>query len=164
MPRIRNISERCPGDQANNRAELIVRDGAYPYHYTFAKRIPCKAISRALESSENMNAPLLIKTDSRYSMDCMHDCYNSSVVIFAHRAIRRSHQVDSQLDQERVDDLEEGACEKRRSNSIHPRSNGRAFTNGHSSEWTFSIGGAANEIRCRSHSSMSRDTLETRVT
>ncbi|TBU58267.1 ribonuclease H-like domain-containing protein [Dichomitus squalens] len=47
----RNICERCPGDQTNNRAELI-------------------AIIRVLETTPT-NRPLLIKTDSEYSIKCM---------------------------------------------------------------------------------------------
>ncbi|EMD38043.1 hypothetical protein CERSUDRAFT_82283 [Gelatoporia subvermispora B] len=46
----RNLSERCPGDQTNNRAELI-------------------AIVRALETAPEK--PLLIKTDSQYSIKCL---------------------------------------------------------------------------------------------
>ncbi|OCH92247.1 hypothetical protein OBBRIDRAFT_751722, partial [Obba rivulosa] len=45
----RNLSERCPGDPTNNRAELI-------------------AIVRALETAPEK--PLLIKTDSQYSIKC----------------------------------------------------------------------------------------------
>ncbi|KAJ7610867.1 ribonuclease H-like domain-containing protein, partial [Roridomyces roridus] len=48
----RNIAERCPGDQTNNRAELI-------------------AILRVLETTPPSQRPLMIKTDSRYSMDCL---------------------------------------------------------------------------------------------
>ncbi|KAM5531122.1 hypothetical protein V8D89_015211, partial [Ganoderma adspersum] len=47
----RNISERCPGQQTNNRAELI-------------------AIIRVLETSSR-NRPLLIKSDSDYSIKSM---------------------------------------------------------------------------------------------
>jgi len=47
----RNLAERCPGAQTNNRAELI-------------------AIARILETAPLSNRGLLIKTDSRYSMDC----------------------------------------------------------------------------------------------
>ncbi|KAL0574352.1 hypothetical protein V5O48_007594, partial [Marasmius crinis-equi] len=48
----RNIAERCPGDQTNNRAELI-------------------AISRVLESTPiNTKRRLVIKTDSKYSIQC----------------------------------------------------------------------------------------------
>ncbi|KDQ50240.1 hypothetical protein JAAARDRAFT_588769 [Jaapia argillacea MUCL 33604] len=48
-----NISERCPGDQTNNRAELI-------------------ALIRVLESTPIGTRPLLIKTDSQYSMNCVN--------------------------------------------------------------------------------------------
>ncbi|TFK46597.1 ribonuclease H-like protein [Heliocybe sulcata] len=50
----RNLSERCPGDQTNNRAELI-------------------AIARALETAPPPPTPLLIKTDSQYSLKCFHE-------------------------------------------------------------------------------------------
>ncbi|KAI0689389.1 ribonuclease H-like domain-containing protein, partial [Cytidiella melzeri] len=46
------IAERCPGAQTNNRAELI-------------------AIIRALETVPIDDAPLLIRTDSQYSMNCV---------------------------------------------------------------------------------------------
>ncbi|KAK0208946.1 ribonuclease H-like domain-containing protein, partial [Desarmillaria ectypa] len=49
----RNLAERCPGKQTNNRAELI-------------------AIVRVLEQSQAETNPLRIKTDSRYSINCMH--------------------------------------------------------------------------------------------
>ncbi|TDL21482.1 hypothetical protein BD410DRAFT_815295 [Rickenella mellea] len=48
----RNISERCPGDQTNNRAELI-------------------AIIRALESTPHSKRSLVIKTDSQYAINCL---------------------------------------------------------------------------------------------
>ncbi|KAJ3529619.1 hypothetical protein NMY22_g8928 [Coprinellus aureogranulatus] len=49
----RNIAERCPGDQTNNRAELI-------------------AILRVLETTPMSKKPLLIRSDSKYSMDCVN--------------------------------------------------------------------------------------------
>ncbi|KAI9067780.1 ribonuclease H-like protein [Trametes sanguinea] len=48
----RNICERCPGNQTNNRAELI------------------QAIIRALETAP-MDRPLIIKSDSQYSINCL---------------------------------------------------------------------------------------------
>ncbi|EAU92310.2 hypothetical protein CC1G_00529 [Coprinopsis cinerea okayama7 len=48
----RNIAERCPGDQTNNRAELL-------------------AILRVLETAPISKTPLLIKSDSQYSMNCL---------------------------------------------------------------------------------------------
>ncbi|THH17906.1 hypothetical protein EW146_g2995 [Bondarzewia mesenterica] len=48
----RNISERCPGTQTNNRAELI-------------------AIIRTLETVPISRKPLKIKTDSQYSIKCL---------------------------------------------------------------------------------------------
>ncbi|KAK7063903.1 ribonuclease H-like domain-containing protein [Favolaschia claudopus] len=50
----RNVAERCPGDQTNNRAELI-------------------AIVRVLETTPHSKKPLLIKTDSKYSIQCFED-------------------------------------------------------------------------------------------
>lgn len=50
----RNMSERCPGAQTNNRAELI-------------------AIIRLLETHLITHKPLLIKTDSSYSISCIRD-------------------------------------------------------------------------------------------
>ncbi|KAJ6623043.1 ribonuclease H-like domain-containing protein [Mycena sp. CBHHK59/15] len=50
----RNIAERCPGDQTNNRAELI-------------------AILRILETTPKSKRPLLIKSDSQYSIHCFKD-------------------------------------------------------------------------------------------
>ncbi|EGO05297.1 hypothetical protein SERLA73DRAFT_44067 [Serpula lacrymans var. lacrymans S7.3] len=47
----RNIIERCPGDQTNNRAELI-------------------AIVRILETTPTSKRTLVIKTDSQYSIKC----------------------------------------------------------------------------------------------
>ncbi|TFK79390.1 ribonuclease H-like protein, partial [Polyporus arcularius HHB13444] len=47
----RNLAERCPGGQTNNRAELI-------------------AIVRVLETTPHTKKPLLIKTDSKYSISC----------------------------------------------------------------------------------------------
>ncbi|KAH9849667.1 ribonuclease H-like domain-containing protein [Lenzites betulinus] len=49
----RNISERCPGDQTNNRAELI-------------------AIIRVLETVPIDEHPLVIKSDSQYSINCLN--------------------------------------------------------------------------------------------
>jgi len=47
----RNLAERCPGAQTNNRAELI-------------------AIVRVLETTPKSKVPLMIKTDSQYSINC----------------------------------------------------------------------------------------------
>ncbi|KZT23896.1 ribonuclease H-like protein [Neolentinus lepideus HHB14362 ss-1] len=58
----RNLSERCPGDQTNNRAELI----------TFIS-YSTQAIVRALETTPFNKKPLLIKTDSQYSIKCFHE-------------------------------------------------------------------------------------------
>ncbi|KAG1773988.1 ribonuclease H-like domain-containing protein [Suillus placidus] len=52
----RNIAERCPGDQTNNRAELI-------------------AIVRALETAPLSQRPLMIKTDSKYSIQCFESWF-----------------------------------------------------------------------------------------
>ncbi|KAK1226445.1 hypothetical protein PQX77_010529 [Marasmius sp. AFHP31] len=49
----RNLAERCPGDQTNNRAELV-------------------AIARLLESAPlDSKRRLIIKTDSQYSINCL---------------------------------------------------------------------------------------------
>ncbi|TFK78095.1 ribonuclease H-like protein, partial [Polyporus arcularius HHB13444] len=50
----RNLAERCPGGQTNNRAELI-------------------AIVRVLETTPHTKKPLLIKTDSKYSISCFRE-------------------------------------------------------------------------------------------
>lgn len=50
----RNLSERCPGRQTNNRAELI-------------------AIIRALETTPITSVPLAIKSDSKYAIKCFTD-------------------------------------------------------------------------------------------
>ncbi|EIW55852.1 ribonuclease H-like protein [Trametes versicolor FP-101664 SS1] len=50
----RNTCERCPGDQTNNRAELI-------------------AIIRVLETAPIDTHALVIKTDSSYSINCLSD-------------------------------------------------------------------------------------------
>ncbi|KIY73429.1 hypothetical protein CYLTODRAFT_428516 [Cylindrobasidium torrendii FP15055 ss-10] len=48
----RNLAERCPGRQTNNRAELT-------------------AIIRILEQSEDEEYNILVKTDSQYSINCI---------------------------------------------------------------------------------------------
>lgn len=50
----RNLCERCPGAQTNNRAELL-------------------GIIRALETAPHTDKPLLIKTDSAYCMRCVYE-------------------------------------------------------------------------------------------
>jgi len=50
----RNISERCPGDQTNNRAELI-------------------AIIRCLEMDLDPAHRMIIKTDSKYCISCVQE-------------------------------------------------------------------------------------------
>ncbi|KIK70443.1 hypothetical protein GYMLUDRAFT_273634 [Collybiopsis luxurians FD-317 M1] len=50
----RNLAERCPGDQTNNRAELY-------------------AICRVLETTPFRRSPLTIKTDSKYCIKCFND-------------------------------------------------------------------------------------------
>ncbi|KAI0646200.1 ribonuclease H-like domain-containing protein [Trametes meyenii] len=49
-----NLAERCPGNQTNNRAELI-------------------AIVRVLETAPKDKYPLVIKTDSQYSIGCFRE-------------------------------------------------------------------------------------------
>jgi len=53
----RNLAERCPGDQTNNRAELI-------------------AILRILEETPESTRPLIIKSDSKYSIKCFNEWIN----------------------------------------------------------------------------------------
>ncbi|KAK0193143.1 ribonuclease H-like domain-containing protein [Armillaria mellea] len=55
---IRNISERCPGRQSNNRAELI-------------------ALVRVHEQTMDVTTPLTIKTDSKYSINCMETWFRT---------------------------------------------------------------------------------------
>jgi len=50
----RNMKERCPGDQTNNRAEML-------------------SIIRVLETAPNRGMPLLIKTDSNYACSGIND-------------------------------------------------------------------------------------------
>ncbi|KAL0951859.1 hypothetical protein HGRIS_008519 [Hohenbuehelia grisea] len=49
----RNLSERCPGKQTNNRAELI-------------------AVVRVLQDTPMSTRPLLIRTDSQYTIKCIN--------------------------------------------------------------------------------------------
>jgi ribonuclease HI len=49
----RNLSERCPGKQTNNRANLI-------------------ALARVLETTPDTKIPLLVKTDLKYTVDCFN--------------------------------------------------------------------------------------------
>ncbi|KZO97770.1 hypothetical protein CALVIDRAFT_562669 [Calocera viscosa TUFC12733] len=53
-PGMTNVAERLGGAQTNNRAELI-------------------ALVRALETDPDPSTPLMIKTDSSYSIQCMRD-------------------------------------------------------------------------------------------
>ncbi|CAL1698323.1 unnamed protein product [Somion occarium] len=50
----RNAAERCPGAQTNNRAELI-------------------ALIRVLETVPRSKTPLMIRTDSKYTIDCFRE-------------------------------------------------------------------------------------------
>lgn len=63
----RNLSERCPGDQTNNRAELIVRIDSSVSHFF---KLSTQAIVRILETTPPLKRKLLIKTDSKYSIQC----------------------------------------------------------------------------------------------
>lgn len=51
----KNLGERCPGKQTNNRAELV-------------------AIARALESA-SLAGDLIVRSDSRYAIDCIDKWY-----------------------------------------------------------------------------------------
>jgi ribonuclease HI len=64
----RNIAERCPGEQTNNRAELIVSRNLYINVVNVINVV--QAILRVLESTPFSKKPLLIKTDSQYSINC----------------------------------------------------------------------------------------------
>lgn len=65
----RNIAERCPGDQTNNRAELIVSKPILQRTYMGAHNI-YQAIARVLEELPASITKLVIKTDSNYSIGC----------------------------------------------------------------------------------------------
>ena len=66
--RFRNIAERCPGSQTNNRAELIVGLRNSFFFVIFQlKRI--QALIRALEATKGIKS-LKIKSDSKYSINC----------------------------------------------------------------------------------------------
>lgn len=68
----RNIAERCPGDQTNNRAELIVRAPAELMRTFHSKCLFVQAIVRILEELPASTTKLIIKTDSKYSISCPH--------------------------------------------------------------------------------------------
>ncbi|KAI0074557.1 ribonuclease H-like protein [Panus rudis PR-1116 ss-1] len=57
----RNIAERCPGSQTNNRAELI-------------------AIVRVLQTTPLSKTPLQILTDSQYSMKCGYMRFSKQIL------------------------------------------------------------------------------------
>ncbi|KAJ3721993.1 ribonuclease H-like domain-containing protein [Lentinula raphanica] len=54
----RNLAERCPGDQTNNRAELV-------------------AICRVFETTPFRKSLLTIKTDSKYSINCFNSWFSN---------------------------------------------------------------------------------------
>ncbi|KAH8092193.1 hypothetical protein BXZ70DRAFT_951650 [Cristinia sonorae] len=67
----RNIAERCPGNQTNNRAELIV---CLPVHSNLRDlQLVVQAIIRVLETTPPSKRPLHIKTDSQYSIKCIKE-------------------------------------------------------------------------------------------
>ncbi|KIO06924.1 hypothetical protein M404DRAFT_419467 [Pisolithus tinctorius Marx 270] len=86
----RNLSERCPGDQTNNRAELI-------------------AIVRILETTPPLKRKLLIKTDSQYSIRCRRISFHSDdmLIIPCRRNI-----LDFQMDDQRIPHLRRTTGEK----------------------------------------------------
>ncbi|KAN0126282.1 Ribonuclease H-like domain containing protein, partial [Lactarius tabidus] len=97
----RNLSERCPGSpQTNNRAELI-------------------AIIRALETAPTEPIPLVIKSDSKYAMQCIKDWLpgwrkkgfrtaegtrvkNSELVMYADALISKRKQASQKVEFEYV--------------------------------------------------------------
>ena len=75
----RNLSERCPGAQTNNRAELIVCPSlsqVVSFIYLF-----CQAIIRALEMTSRTRK-IIIKTDSKYSISCRHSHPNPYLSLY----------------------------------------------------------------------------------
>ena len=66
----RNLTERCPGDQTNNRAELL-SESFFVSEYIQPLTI-LQAILRVLETAPISTKPLMIKTDSQYSIDCWY--------------------------------------------------------------------------------------------
>ncbi|KAK7688797.1 hypothetical protein QCA50_008337 [Cerrena zonata] len=67
----RNLAERCPGSQTNNRAELIVSN-ALRGNFGVLKHAR-KAIARVLETAPKSKQPLFIRTDSTYSIKCFKE-------------------------------------------------------------------------------------------
>lgn len=67
----RNLAERCPGAQTNNRAELIVSLSCLYTSDCYTELRRNKAILRVLETTLPIATQrLLIKTDSKYSIHC----------------------------------------------------------------------------------------------
>ena len=65
-----NRSERCPGLQTNNRAELLVRLILHKLSAPLMHGDPGQAIIRALETTPISPVPLVIKSDSQYAIKC----------------------------------------------------------------------------------------------
>ncbi|KAG1779517.1 hypothetical protein EV702DRAFT_1084839 [Suillus placidus] len=63
----RNIAERCPGDQTNNRAELIA---SWLHMIDNILRLLSQPILQAIR-------PLMIKTDSKYSIQCFESWFQT---------------------------------------------------------------------------------------
>ena len=66
----RNLSERCPGRQTNNCAELIVRLIPQSWVEFSSNAWVIQAIIRALETTPMTSVPLVIKSDSQYAIKC----------------------------------------------------------------------------------------------
>ncbi|KAJ3972292.1 ribonuclease H-like domain-containing protein [Lentinula raphanica] len=73
----RNLAERCPGDQTNNRAELVV---CQVYRYSnlpLIKAYISQAICRVFETTPFRKSLLTIKTDSKYSINCFNSWFSN---------------------------------------------------------------------------------------
>ena len=66
----RNLSERCPGAQTNNRAELVVCVRLRLELRCDLQANASQAIARVLETVPQSSDTLIIRTDSKYSQQC----------------------------------------------------------------------------------------------
>ena len=66
----RNLSERCPGAQTNNRAELVVCVRLRLELRCDLQANASQAIARILETVPQSSDTLIIRTDSKYSQQC----------------------------------------------------------------------------------------------
>jgi ribonuclease HI len=86
----RNIAERVPGEQTNNRAELL-------------------ALVRALEVIPHKQQKVMMKTDSKYSIQCKCMQKTFEYVFLTHC---RYGSVDTWVDEEWMEDIQSTACRK----------------------------------------------------